>query len=108
MAVKMTESGEKLPALSELIGEILPFPAEGEAHPDFRRWRRPLSKDGATEDIILMSTDAACQFLDVSPETLNRWANREKPGIRAAYGWWASAALISWAAERQKFDRRGR
>jgi len=112
LAVKNDITGAKIPALSELVGEIIPFPGllDKRGKPGIcdgmKLWRRPYGVQGNTEDIVLISTDVASDLLEISAQTLTTWA-KETPGLRVAYGWWSSAALIQKVLEKARLDQRG-
>ncbi len=112
MAVKNDITGAKIPALSELVGEIIPFSGlfdkRGKSGlcEGMKLWRRPYDARGNTEDIVLVSTEVASDLLEISAQTLSTWA-KETPGLRVAYGWWSSAALMQKVLEKARLDQRG-
>ena len=111
MAVKNTDSGKKVPALSDLIGVIVPMPElfDEKGKPvecdGLKLWKRPYST-GHSENIALMNTETACAAFEVSAQTLSSWA-KDAPKIRIAYGWWSPAALVEYIQDRALQDQRG-
>ncbi len=112
MAVKNDEHGSKVPALSELVGEIIPYPnlVDEKGKPilcdGMKIWRRPYDTRGNTEDVVLISTEEAQNIFEISAQTLATWA-KETPMVRVAYGWWSSGALVRKAGEKGRTDQRG-
>jgi hypothetical protein len=112
MAVKNDPEKGKVPALSELVGEIIPMPwlFDGKGKPvvyaGLKLWRRPYA-DGVTEDVVIVSTEVACQLFEVSATTLSVWS-KETVGLRVAFGWFNMPALIQRIADGKSTDQRGR
>lgn len=112
MAVKNDPEKGKVPAISELVGEIIPMPGllDGKGKPTvcagLKLWRRPYA-DGVTEDVVIVSTEVACKLFEVSATTLSVWS-KEIVGLRVAFGWLNMPALIQKIADGARMDQRGR
>ena len=100
------DSKEKLPALSELVGEILPFSKQGK-NGGLKIWKRPYTKDGRMSEHIIIATEVATETYGVSAQTLITWA-KDYPAMRVAYGWWDMTEVLRTAVDANRFDRRKR
>ena len=111
MSVLNADTERKVPALSEIIGDFEPFMCEDKkgkryAAEGLKVWKRPYSKAGDFERVVIASTETACELFQVSAQTLSTWA-KEQPSIRVAYGWWSTAELCRWIQSKRLFDNRG-
>jgi hypothetical protein len=90
MAANKGSSKDKLPALSELVGEI-----EDRGN-GLAVWHRTWSKNGKTEPIMICTTAYAEDLHNVSAQTLTNWVKDGLFDGQVAYGWWDLKKLVQW------------